>query len=506
MTTQTEDSSAQMDIELDAGLGGIGGIGVEGSDPARFPMECIPGIAGRIAPEIARVSACRNEPLAAATVLGAVSAAMGASLEVVSGPSRRTRGNLFLMAVAESGTGKSETFKHAVEPMERLETEAMAEWEKNKQPELLCSLKIEEVRCKKLTAQAAGESDAELRKAHELELRQAEAACIMFRKLLAARPYLKVGDVTREKLAELMEGQPGQAMASMSSEARGIISIVGGKYSPSGEADFYCAGYSGDNITVDRVKNDRRITLQRPCMSILWMVQPDVAYKALDTPMMTQSGLLPRFITFDPHAQAEEREKEEEGILEEVNENWLRLIQELVTLRATGETAIVPVSGEATEALRMYENENIQRRRRDGDLSEFAPYVARWHENAWRLALVMHAALHGKDAPNEELTEETAKMAIGLMRWFATQQLDILGLAKQKQLGARMEALRAVLSEKGGRLTMNHLQKNHGFKASEVRFLHRVFPKRFSINTTFSPEGGRPSTKVSLIPYPQNPQ
>ena len=56
------------------------------------------------------------ETLAGCCVLGILSASIGAGLEVTSGPNRVTRGNIYIMPSAESGSGKSETFRHAAKP------------------------------------------------------------------------------------------------------------------------------------------------------------------------------------------------------------------------------------------------------------------------------------------------------------------------------------------------------------------------------------------------------
>ncbi len=57
-----------------------------------------------------------------------LSASIGAGLEVTSGPNRVTRGNLYIMASAESGSGKSETFRHAAKPFFAYERDMVERW------------------------------------------------------------------------------------------------------------------------------------------------------------------------------------------------------------------------------------------------------------------------------------------------------------------------------------------------------------------------------------------
>ncbi len=79
-------------------------------EAAQFPVDALPFAMANI---INSVSACERVPLAlpAVCALGIVSAAIGAGLQVASGPNRVTRGNLYLLASAESGSSKSGTFR-----------------------------------------------------------------------------------------------------------------------------------------------------------------------------------------------------------------------------------------------------------------------------------------------------------------------------------------------------------------------------------------------------------
>ena len=56
------------------------------------------------------------ESLPGCCMLGILSAAIGTGLQVKSGANRVTRGNLYILPSAESGSGKSETFRHRAKP------------------------------------------------------------------------------------------------------------------------------------------------------------------------------------------------------------------------------------------------------------------------------------------------------------------------------------------------------------------------------------------------------
>ena len=89
-------------------FGSIGGFVSADINDCGFPVDAMPPVAARMTREIARVTTSRNVPLAASSVLGFLSASIGAGIEIQTGGGRTTRGNLYLLAIAESGTGKGE--------------------------------------------------------------------------------------------------------------------------------------------------------------------------------------------------------------------------------------------------------------------------------------------------------------------------------------------------------------------------------------------------------------
>jgi hypothetical protein len=453
----------------------------EVSEP--FPLHCLPSIAGEMACEIARVTTSSNEPLAAASILGIVSASLGAGLEIKTGGERRTRANLFLLAIAESGTGKGEAYKIAVEPFENAEAKAIESFNTIEKPGLIAELKIAETTAKNLCSKAAKEGASSNNRGIE-NYKRSEEECAALKKKLDAAPHWKVADVTKEAMAVIIAEQPGEAVASLSSEARGIFSIVKGRYGKEGgDEDFYCSAYSGDSLTVDRLSRDR-VILRRPCLSILWMVQPDAAKKAFGDEAFTTSGLLPRFLLFDTKAEPKERDKDPEPIPAETKVKWGGRIKALAkTYRAAGNTPYtVEVNSDARVLLRDYENENVRRRQNTGDLSDLASFVARWTENAWRLALVLHAAKNGSKAHLRKLDATTAANAIEISRWFSGQQLEVVSIRRRDAHKDRLLALLATLANGiDKRVKFRDLRRDHRFEEQEIRKLRDLWPDKFKI-------------------------
>lgn len=448
-----------------------------------FPTHCLPGAAGDMAREIGRVTTAQNEPLAAASVLAMISAAIGAGIEARTSGERRTRGNIFTLAIAESGTGKGEAYKLAAEPFETLESEAIEAFDMHTKPGLLAEINVAEKRAQTLCKNAAKESDKHARHIALEEYRQAEEERAEIQKRIDSAPRWKVADVTREALALVMSGQPGEAVASLSSEARGIFSIVKGRYGKEGgDEDLYCSAYSGDSINIDRVGR-ARVTLRNPCLSILWMVQPDAARKAFNEDSFTDSGLLPRFLIFDPKAEPQERYEQPSPIPTAIKAGWETLIRSLATTyRANGDNPqTVTVSPGALALLTEYERENVRRRIRSGDLADLASFVARWTENAWKLALVLHSARHGGEAHEVTMDTRTAKDALEVMRWFADRQLEVLQAGRNEKLQKRLMALMAAMAAARTEISFRDLKRSHSFEEAEIRQLLSVFPKAFKI-------------------------
>lgn len=448
-----------------------------------FPLYCLPPVAEAMAREMVRVTTAQNEPLAAAAILGTLSASIGAGLELPTGGGRTVRANIFILAVAESGTGKGENFTHAAAPFLEAESESVEAWELIEKPGIAAELAVAEKRAKRFCDVAAREMDAERAGVALNEYKTAESRAAELTRKLESGPRYRVADVTKEALAVAMQAQPGEAIASMSSEARGIFSIVKGRYGKEGgDEDFYCSGYSGDTVTVDRIGR-QRVTLHRPCLSILWMVQPDAARTAMADPSLMESGMIPRFLMFDPKAEPKERFEHPAPIAPAILSAWNNLIFGLVsTYRNNGnEPGTVTPTDDATAALDEFERETVRRRKKTGDLADVAAFVSRWAENAQRLALVLHSARHGARAHSEPLDLVTASDAIELQRWFADRQLEMLHRGRRENRKKDLLALLAVLAEAKGKITFRELRRSHSLEDEKIRGLHSLFPHAFNI-------------------------
>jgi len=432
--------------------------------PKPFPVESLPPA---LASFVVAVARCERVPAAlpAVCALGVASAAIGAGLEIVSASDRVTRANLFVLADAESGSGKSQVFRRIAEPIIGHQHQ-LHETHRQKTAHDLDSeigLLIREIKRTESRAARSNDPDERERLLGELKFKRARKAELE-QKLTP--PCAVCADVTSEKLAVLLAANR-ETLFSASPEARQIVDIVCGRYNSTKSTDeaIYLSGFSGDFLRVDRLGRDP-LTLRRPCLSVLWLVQPDAMARLFETETLAQSGFLPRFLTC--HTQATPKkivEGESQAISDAVRAQWAGLIVNLLaTYHAAEKPYRVEPSPEAKRLLDDFFNAIVDRR--TGELADVGQFASRYGEQAWRVALTFHAALYGRDAHNHPLDAETAQSAITVVQWFIDAQLGVLARgrrqAAEKQEQEVLELIEANRQRKGRDFTdPRDLQQNH---------------------------------------------
>ncbi|MCB1204580.1 MAG: DUF3987 domain-containing protein [Verrucomicrobiae bacterium] len=475
---------------------GFGSLGSFDPEPIRatpFPTGALPPVCAEVVREISRV-AMVPESLAAACVIGVVSAAIGAGLRI-----RNYRGttgaNLFLMPIAASGTGKDSALNLAAKPLFDLESERLDRWEREVRPNLVAHLR--RVKAKLAAAEKRKTTDLE----SEVNLR--EEICLLERekteleRQIEARPDLIVGDCTKEALGVAMASKPNEAIAGISAEARGILGTVQGRYSKGSDEDFFAGGFSGTPLKVTRIGRPT-VRLTQPCLALLWMIQPDAFRKLAANSDMVDSGFVPRFLVFDTLAEPGEVPADCPAFDPSIEAKWRNLIRGLVeTFHDASEASIVEATLEASEALRDFDNHFRMERRSGGSFADIAPFVARWPEIAWRLSLCLHTAFYEKRAAEIPLASTHARNILRLMNWFVPESLNLLGGLREEQRRTRKERLRELLAGAvHGHMTLRDLRKSHGFDPGEIEAVARS-ESWLRIDVVQNERGG-PRSKVAV--------
>lgn len=476
--------------------------------PHPFPTGSLPVKLQELVKEVASFTQT-PDAMAASIAIGMVSAAIGGGVVLRLCDGSILPGNLFIMAVAPSGVGKGRTYSVIAAPLKSCEERLQKDWREIHLPKIMAELEVAAERAKRLGRAAAKQDCPTTRKELTEQFREAEAERQRLEAELARDPQITVGDITSEKLAMKMASQPHEAIANQSPEARGIISVLCGRYSKSGSSDeaVYLSGYSGDGIVVDRVGR-AGVRLSTPRLSVLWLVQPDVVSQMLEDDRMVASGLLPRFLTANIDVDPQDEPLESPVLDGHVTREWHTLVEALVRhfRQHTSNPSEVTVSAEANDLRRDFANLSKARYRKAGDLYDVAAYPARWAENACRLALCLHLAEYGRTAPSIELSRDTMHKAIEIVRWFSEQQLSLLADSRSQKQRQRLATLRAILLEKGGHETERVLTKHHGFSKGELADLLERYPNQISQETIKpGPLGGRPSTVIILANFGNTP-
>ena len=421
-----------------------------------FPLQYLPPAARAMAEAIARTERT-PETLAGCCVLGFLSASIGAGLQVTSGPSRVTRGNLFIMPSAESGSGKSETFRHAARPFLAYEHDLVERWKAEVLPGLQAEAELLESEIVGLKKKAfKGESGIERATIRdELQAKKKALADVNAR---LNPPRLCCEDVTTEKLAVMLAHNQEQ-LASLSPDAGSIVNNLLGRYSKLDRTDegIYLKAFSGDNCRVDR-QGREPVLLQRPCLAALWLVQPDKLETLLGKTELTDGGMIPRLLVCHTRAQPRPIVNGVEGIPATTANAWAMLVGKLIqTFRMANEPFTIEPTPEARRMMDDHHNQIVERRL--GELRDMTTFAARWNEQAWRIAVCLHAGLHGDDTGGRMLAADTVTNAIALADWFAGEQLRILALGRYAARRAKLDGVLELLADNPNGITARDVHR-----------------------------------------------
>jgi hypothetical protein len=263
-------------------------------------------------------------------------------------------------------------------------------------------------------------------------------------KLIA--PTLSCDDVSSEKLAVKLAHNQEQ-LASLSSDAGNIVNILLGRYNKLDRTDegIYLKAFSGDHCRVDRIGREP-VLLKQPCLSALWLGQPDKMETLLAERSLTDGGLIPRLLICHTRAQPRPIVRGAKGIPAATANAWkVRVVELIQTFRMAGEPFTIIPAPEALKILEDHYDKIVARRL--GDLGDVTTYAARWNEQAWRIAVCLHAGLYGENAGERKLEADTAASAIALADWFAVEQLRILARGRHAARRAKRDEVLKLLVE-----------------------------------------------------------
>lgn len=463
-----------------------------------FPLACLPEPFQGMAREVARITTTPHS-LAGCMTLGLLASAIGRGLGVESGERRITYGNLFLLISAESGSGKSETFRHIFAPFKEFEKALAEKWARETEPSLQARKKVVEGQLKSLEREAVkalkGKSESwnaimdQLTKLHS-ELTQIE------KDLLGNR--LSAEDCTVEKLAVLLQSND-ESISLLSSDARSVVSNLLGRNNQLKDVDdsICIKMYSGDTCRVDRIGRPP-VTLCKPIGNITLAVQPDKVSQLISNEEIREGGLLPRFLACHSGAEMEyESEKPapiDPQLVKDFDSRVMGLLEKFRSIGVKRDLESVRMESDGLEVLRSFKN-SIVTKVKSGELSDVQSFAARYAEQAWKLSVVLHAGKWGELATNREIDEQTAVCAVKLANWFSEQQLQILVAVRADARREKHDKIMALFDQRPDGITSRDVQRARITQTAEQakRLLDEIVQEG-NLNSETVATGGHPKT------------
>jgi hypothetical protein len=187
--------------------------------------------------------------------------------------------------------------------------------------------------------------------------------------------------------------------------------------------------FSRDSTWVDRISR-APIYLKSPCMTVLWLTQPDRLTRLFDNKEFRDGGLLPRFLPISRATDVQESPPKIQKIDGEVQNTYHSMLRGLLTnFWDCEKQCLIPESPDVYEFLRCYYNKLVPRM--NGGDRDISPFLKRRTEKAWRIALGRHAATHVADAVKYPISMKVAEGAAEIVEWFATEEERILSPVRE---------------------------------------------------------------------------
>lgn len=468
-------------------------FGIEGDEEKPFPVQCLPPAAQSYLHEICQLYGVVPE-LPGACMLGTLSMALGSAAELHTGK-HVVRGNLYVLGAAPSGGSKSTVFNRVVQPLMDYQKKVVKHWRENELPATNAKIKMLNHRQEALSKQSSkqtGNPDSSLQELTVIEQQLQELQSGL------EEPCLVVGEATREKLVEMMSHCRRETLATASAEARGCMNTLMGRYNKTTDEDVFVAVWTGDFYKLSRIKRPST-TLDKPCLSLLWLVQPDLMEKFLAVDSMNESGLLARMLPFAVSAMVHAKFSEASLTTQPSGEEWSKLVTWVAgNANRRDQPAQMFCDPKVVELMTDLDARLKERQRPGGDLGEVSIFAARWVEQAWRIMLVLHVA-NLYSGVVEHVSIETARRAIKIADWFATQQMLLLTNRREIKRDERFDELTAILQRKQDNCcSLRDMRRRHRFQEDEVRKIVEDNPNILEL-IDLKPNGpGRPSQCVRL--------
>jgi len=462
----------------------------------QFPTDALPPPFSEMVRQVATINQV-PESLPAIITLGIMASGIGRGIAGRLFRDKVTRANLYLIAAVASGEGKTTTCDPLRKPLEDLASERQEAWTRNVLPQAMAKKAVLGKQNDALQKQVGG--DTLPAEANNLVAQIADKTRELgVVELELVEPALIVEDITSEKLAVVLK-QSGETLSLISSDGGDVVANIAGRYRNKATVDdsIYVKAYSGDPVRVSRV-NRPSLKLESPCLTMLLLLQHDKLDILLSTSRLIEGGLMPRFLMARISCAPSHVGTEVVQIPPETVKAYDIAIRALVeNFRDRTEAIVVVGTPSARKAIADYYNEIADRRA--NTLKDIGGFAARWHEQACRIAVVLHAVKPGSNAHQQEIQEDTVVAAIEIAKWFEGEQLAILEHARVGGLEQRLTAVWRYAHTMPQGFTRRDLMRKHKLWDTETAEAMLVqLEEKGVITSERKDTGGRPTLTYCL--------
>lgn len=358
-----------------------------------FPFDALPEWLQDVVSECAQSYGTPPEVWAMAFLSG-ISAAAGKRFKLIN----RNYANypqIWLMVVGASGTGKSDPFRIAFEPLKQCDDDAYLVYRESVKEWEACDKQGEKPRWEQLL----------------------------------------INDTTPEALyAALQYAENGLTLYR--DELSGFFDDIG-RYNRSGEIGHYLSIFSNDTFSVNR-KNDEPLLIRKPLLNIVGTVQPGVLEGIFSKNNAETSGFMQRFLFLFP--EFPERGYNPDPINPNILKNYHNLVQSILSVTDTGETRL---SSDAEECYAEYFRQCEKKRVKSDDF--WASVYSKAEIQALRLALLVKIA-RLPEVPTPDVEIDDVKCAIGITDFCISSLRKFKGKFPTKKV-SKAELIEGIFTE-----------------------------------------------------------
>lgn len=463
----------------------------EEDQPNKFPLDSLNASQRKAVIEVAQANQ-QDEALAAMVSLGGLGGSVGRAYRVSGASTRDTYPNLSVVVSADRSYGKGAS-SEILRPIIERNDEIQRNYRERLVPEL---------KAKRDVAEKKRKSELNDPNPNIAKIQSLQAEVDQFVEELNQPPALIVGCATGAALSEALK-RNNEQLFSYSPEAGDMVRVAMGRYASDNRGDFdlFLSAYSVEQFSESRVGRGVK-HLSKPCLSVVWLVQPRLLWELLGNDEAVERGFVARpLYGVIPSMEIPIDDGSILSINRETMRGWEAILKRCLD-RRNNETSIVHCEDKGRAIFRDFHNETVKWR--NNEFREIQGEMGRARENAIRLALgqCIADALEKNEEP-KILTPNHAERGVAIARYSYRNLVKLLSPLKEEVSAKRAEKLEREVQNKGGRATLNDLRRRNGFEHEEVQRLAKKYPNRFRVLASeVSPNGGRPSEIVEVLPPP----